>query len=31
VAWAEAPAAVYNQLEASVFLTLIADMRLTAP
>lgn len=28
VAWAEAPAAIYNQLETAVFLTLIADMRL---
>jgi len=31
VAWAEAPAAAYNQLESPVFLTLIADMRLAAP
>ena len=29
VAWAEAPAAAYNQLESTIFLTLIADMRLS--
>ena len=27
VAWAEAPASAYNELEATVFLTVIADMR----
>jgi hypothetical protein len=27
VAWAEAPAATYNELEPTVFLTVIADMR----
>lgn len=28
VAWAEAPATTYNELESTVFLTLISDMRL---
>jgi hypothetical protein len=29
VAWAEAPATTYNQLESDVFLLMIADLTLT--